>query len=29
MDNFTTWVTRLTMQSNQEGIKVIINKALD
>jgi hypothetical protein len=29
MDNFTTWVTRPSAQSNQEGIKAIINKALN
>jgi hypothetical protein len=29
VDDFTAWVTGLTAQSNQEGIKAIINKALD
>jgi hypothetical protein len=29
IDDFTAWVTGLTAQSNQEGIKAIINKALD
>jgi hypothetical protein len=29
IDDFTAWVTGLTAQSNQEGIKVIINEALD
>ncbi|KMK56426.1 reverse transcriptase [Aspergillus fumigatus Z5] len=29
IDDFTTWVTGPTAQSNQEGIKAIINKALD
>jgi hypothetical protein len=28
MDDFTAWVTRLTAQSNWQGIKVIINEAL-
>ncbi|KGO53502.1 hypothetical protein PEX2_061100 [Penicillium expansum] len=29
VDDFTAWVTGLTAQSNREGIKAIINKALD
>jgi hypothetical protein len=29
MDDFTAWVTGPTAQSNQQGIKVIINKALE
>jgi hypothetical protein len=29
VDNFTAWVTGPTAQSNREGIKAIINKALD
>jgi hypothetical protein len=27
MDDFTMWVTGLTAQSNQQGIKAIINEA--
>lgn len=29
VDDFTVWVTRPTVQSNQEGIEAIINEALN